>query len=133
LRSLDVDCKISVYCVINPSENPKKIQTAVSNVLLDMDGKITGSSFVANSVNYESLSKIYEIIRARKSKSAYRRNLTNNLVENSTWFYLNKQAAFVNIIALCSESSESPMEPIKVVLQSKNIEKVIDWLVSDME
>jgi len=133
LRSLDVDCKISVYCVINPSENPEKIQTAVSNVLLDMDGKITGSSFVANSVNYESLSKIYEIIRARKSKSAYHRNLMNNLVENSTWFYLNKQAAFVNIIALCSESSESPMEPIKVVLQSKNIEEVIDWLVSDME
>jgi len=133
LRSLDVDCKISAYCVINPSEDPKKIQTAVSNVLLDMNGKITGSSFIANSDNYESLSKIYEIIRARKSERAYRRNLMHNLVENSTWFYLNKQAAFVNIVSLCNEPDESPMEPIKVVLQSKNIEKVIDWLVSDME
>ena len=133
MRSLDVDCKISAYCVINPSEDPKKIQTAVSNVLLDMNGKITGSSFIANSDNYESLSKIYEIIRARKSERAYRRNLMHNLVENSTWFYLNKQAAFVNIVSLCNEPDESPMEPIKVVLQSKNIEKVIDWLVSDME
>ena len=133
MRSLDVDCKISAYCVINPSEDPKKIQTAVSNILLDMNGKITGSSFVANSDNYESLSKIYEIIRARKSKSAYRRNLMNNLGENSTWFYLNKQAAFVNVVALCNQPDESPLEPIKVVLQSKNIEKVIDWLVSDME
>ena len=133
MRSLDVDCKISAYCVINPSEDPKKIQTAVSNVLLDMNGKITGSSFIANSDNYESLSKIYEIIRARKSERAYRRNLMHNLVENSTWFYLNKQAAFVNIVSLCNEPDESPMEPIKVVLQSKNIEKVIDWLVSDIE
>ena len=133
MRSLDVDCKISAYCVINPSEDPKKIQTAVSNVLLDMNGKITGSSFIANSDNYESLSKIYEIIRARKSERAYRRNLMHNLVENSTWFYLNKQAAFVNIVSLCNEPDESPMEPIKVVLQSKNIEKVIDWLVSDLE
>ena len=133
MRSLDVDCKISAYCVINPSEDPKKIQTAVSNVLLDMNGKITGSSFIANSDNYESLSKIYEIIRARKSERAYRRNLMHNLVENSTWFYLNKQAAFVNIVSLCNEPDESPMEPIKVVLQSKNVEKVIDWLVSDLE
>jgi predicted RNA binding protein with dsRBD fold (UPF0201 family) len=52
---------------------------------------------------------------------------------DSTWFYLNKQAAFANVIALCDEADESSLGPITVVLHSKNIEDVIDWLVSDLE
>ena len=98
-----------------------------------MDEKITGDSLVANSSNYESLTRIYETMRSRKSKSAYRHLLMRNMANNSTWFYLNKQAAFANVIALCDEADESPLGPIKVVLHSKNIEDVIDWLVSDAE
>jgi len=133
LRSLYVDCKVSAYCTINASEDVNKVRTAVSNILIDMDEKITGDSLVANSSNYESLTRIYETMRSRKSKSAYRRLLMRNMANNSTWFYLNKQAAFANVIALCDEAGESPLGPIKVVLHSKNIEDVIDWLVSDAE
>jgi len=129
LRSLDIDCKISAYCAINPSEDIDKIRTAVSNVLIDMDEKIVGNSLIANSNNYESLSKIYEIIRTKNIKKVYRRNLRQNIVDDSTWFYLNKQAAFANVIALCDEDNQSPLGPIKIVLQSKNIRDVIDWLV----
>jgi len=129
LRSLDIDCKISAYCAINPSENIDKIRTAVSNVLIDMDEKIVGNSLIANSNNYESLSKIYEIIRAKNIKKVYRRNLRQNIVDDSTWFYLNKQAAFANVIALCDEDNQSPLGPIKIVIQSKNIRDVIDWFV----
>ena len=133
MRSLYVNCKVSAYCTINASEDVNKIRTAVSNILIDMDEKITGDSLVANSSNYESLTRIYETMRSRKSKSAYRRLLMRNMANNSTWFYLNKQAAFANVIALCDEAGESPLGPIKVVLHSKNIEDVIDWLVSDAE
>ena len=133
MRSLYVNCKVSAYCTINASEDVTKIRTAVSNILIDMDEKITGDSLVANSSNYESLTRIYETMRSRKSKSAYRRLLMRNMANNSTWFYLNKQAAFANVIALCDEAGESPLGPIKVVLHSKNIEDVIDWLVSDAE
>ena len=133
MRSLDVDCKVSVYCTINASEDVNKVRTAVSNALTDMDEKITGDSLVADSNNYESLAKIYETMRSRRSKSAYRRHLMRNMANDSTWFYLNKQAAFTNVIALCDEADESPLGPIKVVLHSKNIEDVIDWLVSDAE
>ena len=133
MRSLDVDCNVSAFCMINVSEDVNKVRTAVSNVLTDMDEKITGDSLVANSSNYESLTKIYETMRSRRSKSAYRRHLMRNMANDSTWFYLNKQAAFANVIALCDEADESPLGPIKVVLHSKNIEAVIDWLVSDAE
>ena len=133
MRSLDVDCKVSAYCTINASEDINKVRTSLSNVLTDMDEKLTGDSLIANSSNYESLTKIYETMRSRRSKSAYRKHLLRNMTDNSTWFYLNKQAAFADVIALCDEADESPLGPIKVVLHSKNIEDVIDWLVSDME
>ena len=133
MRSLHVDCKISAYCTINASEDVNKVRTAVSNILTDMDEKITGDSLIANSNNYESLTKIYETIRSRRSKSAYRKQLMRNMAKDSTWFYLNKQAAFANVIALCDEADESPLGPIKVVLHSTNIEDVIEWLVSDAE
>ena len=133
MRSLNVDCKISVYCNINESEDVNKVKTAISNILTDMDETTDDSSFVANSSNYESLTKIYEAMRTRKTKTAYRRHLMRNMTEDSTWFYLNKQAAFANAVVLCDDESESPLGPIKIVLHSKNIEDMIDWLVSDIE
>ena len=133
MRSLNVDCKISVYCNINESEDVNKVKTAISNILTDMDETTDDSSFVANSSNYESLTKIYEAMRTRKTKTVYRRHLMRNMTEDSTWFYLNKQAAFANAIVLCDDESESPLGPITIVLHSKNIEDVIDWLVSDIE
>ena len=133
MRFLDVDCKVSAYCTINASEDIEKVRISLSNILTDMDEKITSDTLVANSNNYESLTKIYETMRSRRSKSAYRRHLMRNMAKDSTWFYLNKQAAFANVVALCDEADESPLGPIKVVLHSKNIEDVIDWLVSDAE
>ena len=133
MRSLDVNCKVSAYCTINASEDVNKVRTSLSNVLIDMDEKLTGDSLVANSNNYESLTKIYETMRSRKTKSAYRWHLMHNMTEDSTWFYLNKQAAFANVTVLCGEADESPLGTIKVVLHSTNIEDVIEWLVSDAE
>ena len=133
MRSLNVDCKISVYCNINESEDVNKVKTAISNILTDINETTDDSSFVANSSNYESLTKIYEAMRTRKTKTVYRRHLMRNMTEDSTWFYINKQAAFANAVVLCDDESESPLGPIKIVLHSKNIEDVIDWLVSDIE
>ena len=133
MRTLDIDCKISVYCTINESEDMNKVRTAVSNILTDMNEKITGNSLTVNSTNYQSLTMIYETMRTRKTKSAYRHHLMRNMSQDSTWFYLNKQAAFANVITLCDEEDQSPLGPIKVILHSKNIEGVIEWLVSDME
>jgi hypothetical protein len=126
----NINCRIDAYCSIYPSENPQRVEQAVSNVLDGMNFKTNNDSLNATSKNLESLSKIYEIIHSRKSQKNYRRQLNQNLLGDSTWFYLNKQAAFSNVIALCSEAEESPLGPIKVILNSKNIDRVIEWLIS---
>ena len=63
-----------------------------------------------------------------QSQRIYRRTLEKNMENNSSWFYLNKQAAFVNKVAICEESDESPLGPIKVILTSTNLDRIITWL-----
>jgi len=127
----DFNCKIDVYCIINPSEDQTKVEQAISNILPDIEIQINDDSLKATSQNLETLSNIFEVIHSRKIQRVYRRFLNNNLRNDSTWFYLNKQAAFSNTISLCDEAEESPLGPIKIVLTSKNIEDIIDWLVSE--
>ena len=127
----DFNCKIDAYCTINPSEDQTKVEQAVSNILPDVEIQINNDSLKATSENLKTLSNIFEVIHSRKTQRVYRLFLNNNLRNDSTWFYLNKQAAFSNSIALCDNEEESPMGPIKIVLTSKNIEDVIDWLVSE--
>ena len=129
---MSIHFSITLYARSVSSSSVMSLLTMVSSAIA-MDEKLTGDSLVANSNNYESLTKIYETMRSRKTKSAYRRHLMRNMTEDSTWFYLNKQAAFANVTVLCDEADESPLGPIKVVLHSTNIEDVIEWLVSDAE
>jgi len=127
----DFNCKIDVYCIINPSEDQTKVEQAISNILPDIEILINDDSLKATSQNLETLSNIFEVIHSHKIQRVYRRFLNNNLRNDSTWFYLNKQAAFSNTVSLCDEAEESPLGPIKIVLTSKNIEDIIDWLVSE--
>jgi len=131
MKTPDVSCTIDVYCYINPSEDPKKVEQSITNILAYVDVKINKESLRVTSTSLESLQKIYEAINSHHSKNAYRRQLNQNMSDESSWFYLNKQAAFANSIALCSESEESPLGPIKIVLNSKNIQAVIEWLISN--
>ena len=133
MKKPNVSCSIDAYCSINPSEDPKKVEQALTNILPDVNVKINNENIRATSSTIESLQKIYEAINSHHNRNVYRRQLNQNMTDESSWFYLNKQAAFVNSIALCSESEESPLGPIKVVLKSKNIQEVVEWLISNRE
>jgi hypothetical protein len=125
-----VDCKVEVVCSINPSEDPAKVEQAVSNILDNAEIKASKYTLKATSKELESLGKIHESISNHNTKKIYYRILNQNLDGNSTWFYLNKQAAFANNVAVCEHDDESPLGPIKIILESKNIERVIEWLIS---
>ena len=126
----NINCKIDMFSSINLSEEPNKIKTALTNIFPNSIVKTENFSVHATSDDLNSLEKIHEIIHSKHSQKTYRRNLEKNLENDSTWFYLNKQAAFVGKIAICEEAEESPLGPIKVVLSSPNIDKLIDWMIS---
>jgi predicted RNA binding protein with dsRBD fold (UPF0201 family) len=130
MKISSISCKIEMFCSVNPSEDPKKIKKAILNVLTHLTIKTENFSISAQSSDLKSLEKIYETIHTKQSQKIYRRNLEKNLENDTTWFYLNKQAAFVEKIAICEEADESPLGPIKVILTSSYIDEIIDWIVS---
>jgi len=125
-----ISCKIEMFCSVNPSEDPKKIKKAISNIFTNSTIKTENFSISAQSKDLKSLEIIYEAIHTKQSQKIYRRNLEKNLEADTTWFYLNKQAAFVEQIAICEKADESPLGPIKVIITSSNIDRIIDWFVS---
>lgn len=127
----NIACKIEAYAAVSPSEDPEKIRTALSNVILDASYEYKDGSIKAVSRDLKSLSKIQDTIRRRKVNRVYRRQMRFNQDRDSTWFYLNKQAAYVDVVAICDEASESPMGPIKVILHSRNVDKLVDWLAPE--
>ena len=126
----ELSCNVEVFCLINPSEDLHKIKTAILNIFPDIEIKNTNMEITGTSKKIESLSKIFEVVHNRRITNTYRRILNQNLSNNSTWFFLNRQAAYVDVVALCNEEDESPLGPIEIVLDSDQIEQVIDWLTS---
>ena len=121
---------IQIFCEINPSEDPEKVKLAVNNILHDLTLEITDTDITGKSNNIQILSQISKSIHKNNIKKTYQRILKNNSNGDSSWFYLNKQAAFVNTVALCSEANESSLGPIKVILRSNDIEQVIDKITN---
>lgn len=129
MRIPSISCKIEITSSINPSEDPQKIETAILNVFPNAKLKIDNFSIISNSKNLNLLEKIYDVIHLNQSQKIYQRQLEKNLEDDTTWFYLNKQAALVGTIALCEEADESPLGPIRVLLTSSNIDSILDWLI----
>jgi hypothetical protein len=121
---------IQIFCEINPSEDPEKVKLAINNIFPDLTLEITDTDITGKSNNIQILSQISKSIHENNIKKTYQRILKNNSNRDSSWFYLNKQAAFVNTVALCSEANESSLGPIKVILRSNDIEQVIDKITN---
>ena len=117
---------IQIFCSVNSSEDPDKVKTAVNNIFPDVELEISDTEISGKTNNFSVLSQISKSIHEKNVKNTYQRILKKNNDGESTWFYLNKQAAFVNTVALCSEANESSLGPIKIILRSNNIEQVID-------
>ena len=131
MNTPNLSCKIEMFCTINPSESIEKVEQTISSIF--PYSVIKNNEFTINGISKElrSFEKIYHFIHNNKLQKNFLRSLEDNLENDTTWFYLNKQAAFVEQIAICEEFDESPLGPIKVILTSSNIDRIIDWIVFD--
>lgn len=131
MKAPKVVCKIEAYAAVNPSEDPGKVRLAVSKVIPNTDYQYKEGSIKATSNGLDCLEKIRETIQKHKTSRIYRRQIRYNTKGDTTWFYLNKQAAFVDVVAICEEADESAMGPIKVILHSRDLDKIVDWLAPE--
>jgi predicted RNA binding protein with dsRBD fold (UPF0201 family) len=121
--------ELKVEAPANPSEYSEKVIAAITNVIDKCSPQlIYNSRVVARSIGIDSLNTIYHQIRSRSAMGVLRRMLTYNRITNTTWFFLNKQAAAAGIVVIIEDESESPLGPIKITIVCDELDMLIDWL-----
>ncbi|NHK31536.1 MAG: hypothetical protein FK730_09305 [Asgard group archaeon] len=113
------------------TENPEKIAVALRTILSGevQEEKIGDDTYLfIESDQPRSLDQLFELIRQQRILDVARKTLRNNIIGNSTFFYLNKQVAFVGKLNFCDEEGESPLGPIRVEIEYDNIDQLVDWL-----
>jgi predicted RNA binding protein with dsRBD fold (UPF0201 family) len=127
-----VEVTVFVETQINPTENEESVKAAVNNFLdnatITIKLSLKGNSLTAIAKGQDSLLKLRILLHNDRIRDASRRLLFKSIRGNMISFYLNKQVAFVGHISFSEESSESPLGPIRVNIETDNPEQLIDWL-----
>ena len=121
-------CMVQVWAEIKPSEDAQKVCQAIRGVLPDIVVFCNKHTVSATSDDAMVLDNLRNAVMARQIRAGLRRNLVRNTNNNTTKFYLNKQASFVSTVAICDEQNESPMGPIQITITSPDLDSVIGWL-----
>lgn len=103
-----------------------------SKVEFDTKPLRRGSLLVAKAKGMDGLTKLYNLLRRERIRSAARRVLYDGMGEKIVVFYLNKQAAFVGHVSFSQAVGESPLGPIKVEILCDDPQEVINWLAPRM-
>ena len=123
--------KITVMTKQYPTEKQEKIIQALGTILAgEVKTKNYGKEIYLykESKKHKDLERFYELVRQQRILDVARKTLRKNIVGNSTIFFINKQVAFVGKINFCDEEGESPLGPIRIEIEYKDIEHLIDWL-----
>jgi hypothetical protein len=123
---------VRVEVDIHPTESEDKVKTAVKNMFSNLSIQVkpdrVGSVLVAEGMGREALENFRAVLRRDRVRAAARKLLNANVRGNEVIFFLNKQVAFTGHISFSLESGESPLGPLKVVIETENPRELVDWL-----
>jgi len=122
---------VSAETIINPSEEPSRVIKCLINTINGGSPEINEEGNLAM-VKTEGLHALHHIrvgVKSRFSAGVLRRLFEYNRSNNKTWFFLNKQAAYSGVIAIVESSVESSLGPIMVTITSRDLDRVLEWLV----
>jgi uncharacterized protein len=122
---------VAAETIINPSEEPSRVIKCLINTVNGGSPEINEEGNLAM-VKTEGLHTLHHIrvgVKSRFSAGVLRRLFEYNRSNNKTWFLLNKQAAYSGVIAIVESSVESSLGPIMVTITSKDLDRVLEWLV----
>ena len=131
IKPLPTPIKITVEAQLNRSEDPRKVEQAIKNIVGIEDvsfNKDKKDMLTAEIDNQKGLNNIYEKIRSKQSAGVARRLLILNAANSKTWIYFHKQAAFVNVLNICEDESDASLGHIKLIIHTSDPLRIIDWL-----
>ena len=125
---------VHVETEINPTEAEEKVKMAVANlfgtIATETQASHVGSMLTAESRGREALDNFRNVLRRDRVRDAARRVFYKGSRGDSIIFFLNKQVAFAGHVSFSQETGESPLGPIKVVIECENPRELIAWLTT---
>ncbi|MCS7111844.1 MAG: hypothetical protein N3D82_02835 [Ignisphaera sp.] len=118
---------------VRPTEDLDRVLKALKNILdaenIRVEDVGRGRKMILCEENdLDALRKLHDILRRQRildtARSVMLRSLSNNTIE----FKLNKQAAFQGVINFVENDNESPLGAITIMITSKKINAIVDWL-----
>ncbi len=117
---------------VNPTEDEEKVKAAINNVLGNADLKIQpvhkGSILTAEAKGQGALIRFRTLLRQDRIRDAARRLLFKSIRGDRISFCLNKQVAFAGHVSFCEETAESPLGPIRFLIETDDPRQVVEWL-----
>ncbi len=128
---------VHVEADVNPTEDEEQVKKAINNILgnptFTSEPAFQGILLKADAQGQESLTKFRNLLRNDRIRDAARKLLNRAVRENKISFYLNKQVACAGHISFSEESSESPLGPIRVIIQTEDPHGLVGWLAEKTE
>ena len=119
---------IRISCRINPTESPKKVRKALTNLFGDIEFMEAEDMFTAELEDYLSLRELRVRIAQDKIRTTMSNVLTRWTDGGRLSFGLNRQAAFAGHVSLTLEN-EDPLGPIQVLVEG-DVEELVTFLTS---
>lgn len=128
----ELPAKVKVTATVSPSEDPARVATAVMNVTGEGAGSLEKEDTVVRhtSEGLASLVRLKDQLRDRQVRGAARRLLEFARKGRRTRLMVNRQAAHAGVVVLCGSPEESPLGPIYVEIESRKMDKLIEWLTA---
>jgi len=125
------EVNVYVEVEINPTESEDKVKEAVENMFGSIPVQIKPlhkSSLLVSEAKGLVLTKLCNLLRRERIRSAARAVLFEGLKGNTINFCLNKQVAYAGHVSFSKEVAESPLGPIRVRIECENPRELISWL-----
>ncbi len=123
---------VNIEADVNPTESEEKVKKAVWNMFGEVQTQLKpahkGSVLTAQVRGLESLRTLQNALRRDKIRDSSRKPLRHGLQGRVITFYLNKQAAYAGHASFSEAEGESPLGPLKVIVESDTPLELIDWL-----
>jgi predicted RNA binding protein with dsRBD fold (UPF0201 family) len=123
---------IHIETDVNPTESEEKVKKALTNLFGELDTKTIplqkGAQIIAQEKGLDTLSIFRNILARDKIRDSARKALREGIRDETVTFYMNKQVAFAGHVSFSESDAESPLGPIKVVIQTSDPMQLLDWL-----
>ena len=128
-----VGMRVRVEAVINPTEDPEKVERAVRNVVGEVMALQTVKSgefqmLVGEGEGLECLRRLKHLLKVRMIRDAAREAMMRSISGNTLTVHLNRHAAYAGKASFTEPHGECPLGPITITVECEKPEEVVEWL-----